>query len=149
MRRPYLKGFEAYPLVVAARVDHAIPPERQRDLLSLFDDIVASGARMHDRTQIRSKSSAFHIGTWEKSSPVPYLTRDTRHQRPEAKVAIHAFMRYVSQKIAPIYKRHMSRLVPEQMERLARYVVILSFFELSSSHFAELTTVCLLCSRTP
>lgn len=115
MRRPFLESFEAYPLVVAARVDRAISAERQIKLLSLFDDVISSSAKMHDRTQIRSSSSAYHFGVWEKNANTPFLTRDTHHQGLESQRAIHNLMRFVARQIAPIYKRHMDQLAPEQM----------------------------------
>lgn len=109
--------------IVVLRVDNAISIRRQNALLAGFNAIVDAGAVMHDRQEIRSKTTAFHIGTWEKFGHQPRLTSDTTRQKPAALRAIHQFMWFMATEIAPIYRRYLQRHMPEQLYRQRRYVI--------------------------
>lgn len=108
--------------ILVLRVDEAISVRRQNALLAGFDAIVDSGAVMHHRREIRSETTAFHFGAWEKFGQEPRLTEDTLHQNPTALRAIHQFMWFMANEIAPIYRQYLQRHMPEQLYRQRRYV---------------------------
>ncbi|KAG2062999.1 hypothetical protein BDR04DRAFT_1039401, partial [Suillus decipiens] len=63
---------------------------------------------------------AFHFGIWEVTSSMPYLTADTRHQPPEAIVAIDALLKYIGDfiagKIGSVFEVH----APDQWDLMQR-----------------------------
>ncbi|KAG2063698.1 hypothetical protein BDR04DRAFT_953995, partial [Suillus decipiens] len=105
------------------RFDHFITEVDQNRLRKRWDDVLACGAKhqacAHDANQ-STDNAAFHFGIWEVSSSVPYLTADTRHQPPEAIVAIDALLKYIGDfiagKIGSVFEAH----APDQWDLMQR-----------------------------
>jgi hypothetical protein len=75
---------------------------------------------LSDRNGNRSSTPSFHFGYWSHSSPVPYITSDTRRHSPAICRAVHRFLKAIAKYLAPPILMLLRFYAPHVYERQIR-----------------------------
>jgi hypothetical protein len=112
------------------RFDHILN-ERLRDrLLRAWEELQKTypvHAPKNDSN--RSKTPAFHFGTWELYKSEPKITVESRDQKPPAITAIDKLLLLIADFLVPKIKSLLQRYGPRQWDRQQRYVCYFQFFQ--------------------